>query len=201
MKQFNSPVGELEWIFHTGDGKTGLQGQMQYVGNVVMSEEQAEAVKAEIAEFWEANKPKGAKAPKSIGLYPHKVKNEEKSTPDENVYDETGKWTMSFKTGTEYQDGSPKAITIFNSKGNEVQLGNKKIGNGSRGRLTGMMAIYDQGVAARGITFYLNGIQLSKFVEFTGAGAPDELEDEDGDGFEDLDFEGVSDEEKSTPRL
>ena len=62
----------------------------------------------------------------------------------------------------------------------------KKIGNGSRGRVGGVMAIYKH-KAKKGVTFYLNTVQLTKFVEFTGGVNADEVTDEAGDGFDGVD--------------
>ena len=154
-----------------------------------------------VAEYWEQNKPKGAKAPKSTGVYPHTVKDEAASKEEgENVYKETGNTVVRFKTGTTYQSGDPKIVKVFNSKGNEVSLHGKKIGNGSRGRANGVMAIYNINKATCGITFYLNSIQLSKFVEFTGGANFDEIEDGDFEGVEG-EPTAIEDETASKPRL
>jgi hypothetical protein len=181
-----SPVGTLEWCFIDGEGRPDLQGKPKYQVDVVLTPEKAEPFKAMVADFWKENKPKGAKEPKSTGIYPHTVKDEEASSKaGENIYTETGNTVVRFKTGTEYVSGDKKIIKIFNSKGNEVSLHGKKVGNGSRGRAVGSIAIYDFSVAARGVTFYLNSVQLSKFVEFTGGSNPSGEIEDDGD------FEGV----------
>lgn len=198
----DSPVGDLEWVVIDGEGKPDLQNIPKYQADVVLEPEKAEPFVAMVKQFWEENKPKGAKDAKSLGVYPHTVKDEAASKEaGENVYKETGKTVIRFKTGTTYQSGDPKIIKVFNSKGNEVSLQGKKIGNGSRGRVNGVMAIYNINKATCGVTFYLNAIQLSKFVEFTG-GANFDAIDEDGD------FEGVEgalgaieDEQAERPRL
>jgi hypothetical protein len=207
IQPIESPVGTLEWCFIDGDGKPDLQGKPKYQVDVVLTPEQAEPFKAMVDAFWEEHKPKGAKEAKSTGVYPHTVKDEEASAKaGENVYKETGKTVIRFKTGTEYVSGDKKIIKVFNSKGNEVSLHGKKIGNDSRGRAIGQIAIYDFNTAARGVTFYLNSIQLSKFVEFTGNANPSsQIDDEDGDGFEGVEGEldAVENEsnETSKPRL
>ena len=199
-KAMESPVGNLEWCFIDGDGKPDLQGKPKYQVDVVLSPEQAEPFKAMVADFWKENKPKGAKEPKSTGVYDHTVKDEKASSEaGENVYKETGNTVIRFKTGTEYVSGDAKIIQVFNSKGNEVSLMGKKVGNGSRGRAIGSIAIYDFSVAARGVTFYLNSIQLSKFVEFTGNDPSGEIDDEDG-GFEGVEGQpGAVEDESSAP--
>ena len=45
------------------------------------------------------------------------------------------------------------------------------------------MDIYTKG-GAPGVTFYLNGLQLSKFVEYSGGGSFGEIEGGDFDGVE-----------------
>jgi hypothetical protein len=86
-KAIESPVGEFEWCFIDGDGKPDLQGKPKYQVDVVLTPEQAEPFKVMVADFWKENKPKGAKAPKSTGIYPHTVKDEEASSEaGENVY-------------------------------------------------------------------------------------------------------------------
>lgn len=188
-KVIDSPVGDLEWVHITGTGKPDLQGEPKYQVDVVITPEQAKPFKKMVMEYWEENKPKGAKAPKSTGIYPHTVKDEEASKEaGETQYKETGKTVIRFKTGTTFKSGDQKIIKVFNSKGNEVSLQGKKVGNGSRGRVNGVMAIYDFNTAARGVTFYLNAIQLSKFVEWTGGADFDAIDEEDG-GFEGV--EGV----------
>ena len=201
-KAIESPVGNLEWCFIDGDGKPDMQGNPKYQVDVVITPEQAEPFKAMVDEFWEENKPKGAKKPKSTGVYAHTVKDEEASLEaGENVYKETGKTVIRFKTGTTYVSGDQKIIKVFNSKGNEVSLHGKKVGNGSRGRAIGSMAIYDFNAAARGITFYLNSLQLSKFVEFTGSANPSsEIEDGDFEGVEG-DMPEAIENETAKPRL
>lgn len=203
-KVIDSPVGTLEWVVIDGEGKPDLNGVPKYQCDVVITPEQAKTFVPLVEEFWKENKPKGATDAKSLGIYPHTVKDEEASKEaGENVYKETGNTVIRFKTGTTFQSGDPKVIKIFNSKGNEVSLQGKKIGNGSRGRVNGVMAIYNVNKATCGVTFYLNAIQLSKFVEFTGGANFDDIEDEDGEGFEGIEGSpgAIEDEGASRPRL
>ena len=178
VENVQTPVGTLEWVFITGKGKKDLQDNDRFVAAVVFptDSDECKILEEQIKEFWEENKPKGAKL-KSLGITALKDENDAL----------TGRTSFNFWTGTEFPDGSAKIIKVFTAKGNEVSLGSKKIGNGSRGRIKGAMGIYDQGPAARGVTLYLNGIQLSKFIPFDGGVDFDEMEgEEDGfDGFED----------------
>ena len=176
---FTSPLGDLEWIFITGKGKKDLSGNDRFVASLVLNHDtdQCKELIETIEEFWNENKPKKAKDAKSTGF---KILEDEKGEP-------TGRVSFNFWTGIVFPDGSPKVVKVFNAKGAEVALGEKKIGNGSRGRIKGAMGIYDNGPAAKGVTLYLNGIQLTKFVPFTGGVSFDAVEDEDGDGFEGID--------------
>lgn len=193
--KYQSPVGELEWVITDGEGKEDLKGDMKYQASLVLEGEKAEGIKKEVQEFWETNKPKGIKEPKSLGYYNHKVSTGEKDEDDSFIYEETGKTVMVFKTGTTYADGNPKVIPVFNAKGVEVDLKGKKIGNGSRGRVKGAMAIYTVEAKGKvidaGVTFYLDAVQLAKFVEYQGGPNFDEMpEDEEGD-FEGIDSDGM----------
>ena len=183
---------DLEWIFITGNGKKDLQGNDRFVASLVLPSDSEDCIKftAAIDAFWEENKPKGAKI-KSLGY---------KALEDENN-ELTGRTSINFWTGTAFPTGDAKVIKVFNAKGAEVSLGSKKIGNGSRGRIKGAMAIYDNGPAARGVTLYLNGIQLTKFVEFTGGVSFDEVDDgEDGfEGFDEDGMDAIADTESDNP--
>lgn len=192
-----TPVGNLEWVTISGEGKENLNGDMQYQASLVLdvdSNEKHSAFQKQISDFWQANKPQGFKGdePDSNGLYPHKVATGEKDEDGDSIYEETGKLVLATKTKTTFADGNEKKIKIFNSKGAEVNLGDKKVANDSRGRIGCVMAIYattdksGKKIINSGVTFYLNNIQLSKFIEYAGAGF-DELEDEEGDDFESLD--------------
>ena len=98
----------------------------------------------------------------------------------EAIYEETGKVEFFFSTGTTWPDGSQKKIKVYNSKGSEVNLGDKKVGNGSVGRISGNMAIYDV-AGNQGINLYLNSVMITKFVEYVdGDDWSDEAEDGDG---------------------
>ena len=200
-KVIDSPIGNLEWVHIDGEGKPDLQGVPKYSVDVVLEPEQAKSFLALVDEYWNEFKPKGAKEPKSTGCYPHTVKDDKASKEaGENVYEETGKTVVRFKTGTTYQSGDSKIVKVFNSKGNEVSLQGKKVGNGSRGRVNGVMAIYNVSKAAQGVTFYLNSVQLSKFVEYSGASF-DEIEDGEFDGV-DGGMGGIEEESTtSRPRL
>lgn len=185
LQRFNSPIGELEYVMITGEGKEDLQGNLKYQASVVLEGEKAEQAEKEIMAFWEANRPQNIKEPKSTGLYPHTVPTGETDEDGDKVYEETGKTRLQFKTGTTFKDGNPKIVKVFNAKGAEVALGDKKIGNGSRGLLLGNLAIYrvipkgKQKPVEAGVTIYLEGVQLTKFIEYVGGVDAGAVEDDE----------------------
>jgi hypothetical protein len=179
MQKFNSPVGNLAWVFITGAGKKDLNGNDRFVASLEFNKDDPalKQLEAQVMAFWEANKPSGAKLPKSTGV---KVVKDKDGNP-------TDTRSVNFWTGTTNQDGSTRTIKTYNAKAVEVNLGNKKIGNGSRGAISGTMAIFDQGVANRGVTLYLNAIQITKFVEY-----------QDGPGFVAADEDGWTGEDSES---
>lgn len=202
-KKIETPRGELEWITIDGEGKANLSGKLQYVANLVLEPADIPAVEAIIKEFWDENKPdKFTKAPKSLGIYDHKVASEELDESGKPIYVPSGKKYLAFKTGTSYKDGKPKVIKVLNSKNNPVVLGSTKIGNGSVGRILGNMGIYLNTVPNKpsqiidaGVTLYLDQIKLLKLVEFSGGA---EFSDEDSE-YEPVGEEFVGEEEQAVP--
>jgi hypothetical protein len=205
--------GELEWVNIRGDGKENLQGQMQYVANLVLEGEPAENLKAQLNQFWEDNKPGHIKKAKTLGYYPHKVKTDEVDDEGDPVYEETGKTEFRFKTATTWPDGKTKVVKIMDSKNQERNVDSNIIGNGSIGRVAGAMDIYEvkpqsgkgKSVEA-GVTLYLDAIKVLKLEEYTSG---PEFEDDDGDfedGWEDdgwdnhQDSEQEADKEESAPK-
>lgn len=153
-EKFTSPRGELMWVSISGTGKLDLNGKPKFTADLVCTPEEAKPLTDMIDTLWEENKPKGAKAPKSTGY---------KETEDGNI-------RFTFKTDTTYPSGDPKEIAVYDSQAKRVQL-DAQIGNGSLGKVAGMAAVYDAGVAARGVTLYLDAVQLVKLVKYEGGGA------------------------------
>lgn len=164
---FVTPKGEIQWATISGAGKADLQGRMKYSVDVVCEAADAAPVIEQLEALWEEHKPKGAKAPKSMGF----------------KEDEDGRIRFSLKTDTTYPSGDAKAIKIYNAAAKQVQL-EDKIGNGSTGRASGVATVYDAGVAARGVTLYLDAVQLINLIRYTGNAASFEQEDGDFDGAE-----------------
>lgn len=171
-----TPVGDLKWVFITGNGKKDLNGNDRFVASVSFpsDSEELKTVKKAINTFWNENKPKGKTKPKSNGIREEFVKDSDGEPQP------TGNYLVNFWTGVVFPDGTPKIIKTMNAKGAEVALGGRKIGNGSRGAISGAMDVYENGPNC-GVTLYLNAIQLTWFVEFTDdAGFTAQEDDEDG---------------------
>lgn len=177
---FRTPKGEIRWAYLTGQGKKNLNGVDEYTIQIVCSQEEAQNAIEQIQTFWDENKPKGAKDPKSCG---YKI-------------DDQGNIVFTLKTKTTYQDGTPKDIRIFNAKAELVKLPEGvRVGNGSRGRASGIMAIYDGGVAARGVTLYLDAVQLTKFQQYSGVDAGFDAEEGEFEDFKQRELTFTADED------
>lgn len=196
---------DLMWIFIDAPGKPAMDPTKpnRKLASLYADEKAAQPLIDAIDEFWDDNKGKGWKC-KSKGYTPEKVLKEGGDKGNEDDYVKSGRIIFNFWTGANWPDGNDRVIDIYNAKGNKVSLGSKKIGNGSKGAISGTMAIYDSGLASRGVTLYLNAIQLTKFVEFSqDAGFGAQEEDEDAFMGVDSEFEGTIAEEQSEakPRL
>lgn len=165
--QIVTPKGMLEWATLNGAGRPDLNGRPKYSIDVTCTAEDAAPIIAKLEELWEENKPKGAKAPKSTGYKEL----------------ENGDIKFTFKTDTTYPSGDQKTIKIYNAKAKQVQL-EDKIGNGSTGKVSGLAQLYDAGVAARGITLYLDAVQILTLQKYTAGAAAFGEEDGDFDGSE-----------------
>lgn len=161
--KITTPKGELKWASVTGAGKKDLQGRDIFSVDIEMPTERAQPVVDEINALWESDKPKGAKDPKSTGY---------------RVAEDGQSVKFTFKTSAVYPSGDPKEVTIFDAKAQRTKV-TDKIGNGSVGRVSGMASIYDAGVAARGVTLYLDSLQLIKLVRYEEAASFDVEEGDD----------------------
>ena len=160
--KITTPRGELKWASVTGAGKKDLQGRDIFSVDIEMSADVGKDLMGQIDGLWESDKPKGAKDPKSTGY---------------RVAEDGQTVKFTFKTSAVYPSGDPKEVTIYDAKAQRTKV-TDKIGNGSIGRVSGMASIYDAGVAARGVTLYLDSLQLIKLVRYEEAASFDV---EDGD--------------------
>lgn len=218
---FKTPVGDLKWVIHNGEGKENMSGKMKYTADLVLPVDDAKAValKASLDAYWADNKPSDLppkKPAKSMGYRMEKEPildaegNKQYDDGGKVLSKETGNIVFTFQTDTTYPSGDNKVVAIFNSKGNKVDLGQKKIGNGSQGQISGAMGIYavkdTKGkVLDAGVTLYLNSIRLTKFVAFEAGDSWDPMDDEEGGWTGEGDTDGwegeAGQESKPTPRL
>jgi hypothetical protein len=160
--KITTPKGTLKWAQITGAGKKDLQGRDIFSVDIEMNQAVAQELVDQIDALWESDKPKGAKDPKSTGY---------------RVNDD-GTVKFSFKTATKYPSGDPKEVAIYDAKAERVKI-KDKIGNGSIGRVSGVASIYDAGVAARGVTLFLDSVQIIKLVKYAEAASFDVEEGDD----------------------
>lgn len=194
IAQIKTPAGELKWVVITGEGKENLSGKLKYVADLCLPEdsEEAKTLKAQIDDFWATNKPANfKKKAKSLGYRQEMRKvldedgNETFNEEGELVLEPTGMLKFSFATDTTWaKSGDPKVIKIYNAKGNPVNLGGKKIGNGSIGNIGGAMGIYTVetkgAMTDAGVTLYLNSIRILKLEEYNSEEQWDDAGVEDG---------------------
>lgn len=181
--KIKTPLGELKYIFITGEGRNqampGNPERMQYVASLEMTKGSKEhlALLAEIDKEWQAYKEKAglkpAVTPKSNGIKP---------VLDKETGAETDKVLVTFKTDTKWKNGKQQVIKVFDSKGKDitqaVHAADWTIGNGSTGVIHGTAQGNDVGGAHK-VTLYLTAVQLAKLVKYEGTSL--ELDELDGD--------------------
>jgi len=209
ITKVNTPRGELQWVNIVGDGKENLSGKMQYVASIAFDPAIPawKALMEQVDAFWAENRPKKIKKPKSTGFYPEMRKTDETDEDGEAIKEPTGRMLLAFATGTTWPDGSPSLVKTYNSKGKPVSLGTTKIGNGSIGEIAGSFDIYTAKaptggtIIDAGVTFYLNGIKISKLVEYEDEAGFD-ADDDDEEGWTgEEDFESTDPAPSAGPRL
>jgi hypothetical protein len=198
---FKTPKGEFTFVIINGEGHANQKGKLQYKASVVLdpADPKCIAFKKLIDDFWAENKPKGAKKPNTCGYRPHTVKSTECDEDGDPIYEETGKLEFYSSTGTTWPDGSKKVIRVYNSKAKEVDLGTKKVGNGSVGYIAGNLDVYDV-AGNQGVNLYLDAIQITKFVEYVAGPNFNVDDDEDGWDGEDVNEFTGDEEETETPK-
>lgn len=187
--KIKTPLGELKYIFITGEGRNqampGEEERMQFVASLELTRDSKEhkTLIAEINKEWEAYKVKAglkpATQPKTNGIKP---------VMDKETGAETDKVLVTFKTDTKWKDGKPQVVKVFDHKGADITTAVHNaqwtIGNGSTGVIHGSASGNNVGGAHK-VTLYLTAVQLAKLVKYEGAAI--ELDDLDGD---DIDLDG-----------
>lgn len=189
-----TPVGVLSWVQITGKGKLNYnEDGYNYVATLTLTKEQAAPLLAQIDEIAEGC-PKALKV-KSKGYRPvfldkdgNQFVETENREFDEKAGDkETDLLAFSFATRTSYDDGKPTVIGTFNAKGVKVNLGERQIGNGTVGSISGKAKVYVNGKNT-GVSLYLKAIQIVKFVAYDGDAGFAAVDVEDGfEGFDEAD--------------
>lgn len=197
-----TPVGELHWVNISGQGKRNYNDDGYiYTATIYLEGEAAAAERKKIEDVL-GPVPKGANV-KSLGFRnlvkdkegnlhtPNKdgevnVENEDGETVDiASECEETDIWAFTYSTKTEFEDGKTKEIGVHNKDGKKISMGDKLIGNGSFGALSGKLKRFAKGKDI-GVSLFLHAVQLTKFVPYEGGA---------GFGAQEGEFEGVSDEE------
>lgn len=158
-----TPVGELRWVFIQEGGKdTSMEkdgSKMQKVATIVFDadSEKAATLRDSITKAWND-------AVKALNLKPTTKCGSDGSRFDE----ENNEISFQFKTGATLPNGKEVNIPVYNARGEKIDLGDKLIGNGSRGVIYGEAAYYKFGTK-HGITLYLKALQLTHLEEYTGS--------------------------------
>lgn len=197
-----TPVGELHWVNISGQGKENYNGDgYNYVATVYLTGEKAENERKKIDDVL-GPVPKGAIV-KSKG-YKELLKDKDGNlySPDKtgavNVENEDGDivdisedceasgiWAFTYSTKTTFEDGKTKEIAVYNKDAKKINMGDKLIGNGSSGAISGKLKRFVSGKEV-GVSLFLHALQITKFVEYEGGA---------GFGAQEGEFEGHSDTE------
>ena len=204
---FKTPLLELAYVSITGTGKLKMNKEdnqdpanYNYTATVIYPDEVSmNKDKVIFDKFWRENKPAGCTKQSYSMFKPEKVPtldadgNEQKDEDDAVIKHETGRWLLSAKTITHWpRDGKQNTIKVLRANGNPLQLGEKQIGNGSIGVIHGSLGINGYS-GNEGLAYYLDAVQLKKFVEREEGGTV-KADDLGGDeGMDDLDMPDVSD--------
>ena len=71
-QKITTPLRYLVWVNHQGEGKESQSGKLEYRASAVLDPKnnlEDAAFVAQIEAYWEENKAKGRRKPKSNGLY------------------------------------------------------------------------------------------------------------------------------------
>ncbi len=191
-----SPVGKLTYAHISGQGKLNYnEDGYEYTATVYL-DKRAQSTKDfikildDLADQLPSDKTEQTRGYKDVfededgKLFVH-TKQKQGGKPTDLI-------SVQFKTNTTFADGKAKKIAVYNAKGKKVELGDRRIGNGSLGALSGAAQQYTRGKNC-GISVYLNSIQITKFIEYTDDGGFEE-QDGDFDGFDaDSEFQNASD--------
>ena len=193
-KNIITPVGELMWVFISGDGvdkdlNDPSKGKCKKASIYFHKDsKEAQELKAKIDAVWEEyrkfnSKIKPATKPKSLGY---------KFVKDDETGEDTDIISFNFSTNSFLPNGKPNIIDVFSANGKKLEQNKTYIMSGEE--LTPKDATYGPGTigciygaaggyeynGTFGISLYLQAIQLKKYVPFKGIEVkPEVIGDED----------------------
>lgn len=167
-----TPVGELWYVNITGQGKQNYnEDGYDYVATVQLTGEPAEKLKAQILEVL-GDVPKGSTV-KSTGFRELLKDDEGTYTPTTKTAErdakatKTGIFAFTFKTGVTFEDGRTKKVAVYNTAAQKVDMGDRLIGNGSKGAISGKMQRNVRKDEVM-VSLYLNAVQLTEYIPYSG---------------------------------
>jgi len=179
-----TPVGELHYVNITGQGKLNYnEDGYDYVATLHLKKDTEGCIKLtkaidELAATIDTDKYEL----QTVG-YKELIQNAEGKifTPAADYEAEkgdepTGIIAFAFKTNVTFPDGRPTVISVFNKDAQKVSMGDRLIGNGSKGAISGAMKVYINKKKA-GISLFLKSIQLTEYVAYEGNAGFDKQED------------------------
>lgn len=200
-----TPVGELQYVNISGQGKENYnEDGYEYVATIILDGAKSENLRKSIDEvIGEMGKGESLKSTGYRQMEVDEEGNEYVPTSKRKGGTPIDKFAFGFRTSTVYkQEGKPdqpKVINVYNKDAKKINLGDKKIGNGSMGAISGKMSrvVYKSEVSC---SLYINNIQLTNFIEYEGD-AGFETQEGEFDGVTDTDsgFTGQPDADTSTP--
>lgn len=201
-----TPVGPLSWVQITGKGKENYNKDgFNYVATLTLDEKTAAPLLAQIDEIAKGC-PTTLKL-KSKGYRPvfldkdgNQFVETENREFDEKAGDKkTDLLAFSFATRTTFDDGKLTVIGTYNAKGDKVVLGERLIGNGTIGSISGKGKVYVNG-RNTGVSLYLKAIQIVKYVPYEGDAGFAAVDDADAfTGFDDANDDFQKSEPDATP--
>jgi len=176
--KITSPIGDLVYVNITGTGKLDYDGKFyEYTAGIKLDKKSAKTMYSDICDFFEEHKPAWFKGDEPS----NKIKRKQ----------EDGTFLYQFKTHVEFEDKNGNAkqckVGVVNSSNKYVELPDGEgIGNGSVGRISGMMTIHsDKRGKTAGVSLWLGNVQLLEYVKYVPDTGFDEADGEFKDFGED----------------
>ena len=172
LKKIVSPVGELWYTNISGQGKKNYnEDGYVYASTIHLTGADALSFKAEIDAIL-GPVPKG-KMIKSTGCRELLEDAEGRYTPTKKTAERdkgakpTGIFAFGFSTNVVYSDGRIKKVNVYNASAQKVDMGDRLIGNGSKGAISGAAQRYESKDEV-GVSLFLNAVQLTEYVAYEG---------------------------------